>query len=235
LSLSFASGKKQVKLTQRGKAFIEKFVPIIYKENSDILEKRSRILGIREYFYYTGNLSVENRNFLIRTANEYDFTDYKVMSYTYREDLLAATDQLLERVDMIPVRMILAQAIIETAWGKSSAAQATNNYFGLTCRCGGGRLVTSSGTTNYYLKPYDTLEEGIADYMHLLNTKRSYAKFRDLRSECRKNDLPLRDEVLTAGLLKYSELGEVYIAKINHVIRKYLRNDNVLASLDVKP
>jgi len=233
LSLTFAAGNKTVKLTNRGKAFIEKFVPIIYEQNTAVLEKRNRVIGIREYFYYTGNLSVENRKFLIRTAAEYDLENYEITFENYRQDILDATKQLLDRVDIVPIRMILAQAIIETAWGKSSAAQATNNYFGITCRCNSGHLVTSSATTNYYLKPYETLEEGIADYIHLLNTKRSYQKFRDLRNYCRENNLPLRDEVLTAGLLKYSELGEVYIAKINHVIRKYLRNEAIQASINV--
>lgn len=223
-TLALANGK-QGKLTRRGKAFIEKMAPAIYHANMKVLHDRQMISGIKEYFYYTGNLSNENRSFLITTAARYDYTDYVIHTDNYRNDLINALDELLSRVDIVPIRMVLAQAIIETAWGKSDAAQVTNNYFGITYRGSGGRLVTSSATCNYYLKEYDSLEDGIADYIHLLNTKRSYKKFRDLRRYCRINELPLQDEVLTAGLVKYSELGEVYVAKVNHVIQKYLYND----------
>lgn len=232
-TLSYASKGRSVRLTERGKAFVERFVPIIFQQNQSILKERNRILAIREYFYYTGNLSVENREYLKAMAAGYDYTGYYIRYSSYRQDILNAMEELLARVDVVPVRMVLAQAIIETAWGKSNAAQVTNNYFGITYRGSKGRLVTSSATTNYYLKPYNSLDEGIADYIKLLNTKRSYKKFRDIRSYCREHNLPLRSDIASAGLVNYSELRERYVAKINHVIHKYLLKKEILESVNL--
>lgn len=228
-----ASKNKSVKLTDRGKAFVEKFIPAIYHQNNAILKKRKHVKAIRDYYYFTGNLSQKNKEYLIKIANEYDYNDYQINLSNYRNNLILAMDELLSRVDIVPIEMVLAQAIIETAWGKSSAAQATNNYFGITYRGSKGRLVTSSGTTNYYLKSYESLEDGIGDYMHVLNTKRSYKKFREIRSFCRKNEIPLKAEILSAGLIKYSELRERYVAKVNHVIQKYLSKKEIRTTLNV--
>jgi len=222
MSVHQAEAGKGHLLEGRRSDFIKEFTPYVARANYKVSRQRNRLLAIREYFYRTGNINHESGEFLLEMANLYH-VKWKLNPRNFRNSLLSLMNELAIRIDVVPIRLVLAQAIIETGWGRSQAAKVTNNYFGITTRTNSGRFVTASETATYYLKTYNSLEEGIEDYILILNTRRSYEPFRRLRAFYRANNSRLLADRLSAGLLKYSELRHQYVAKLNFVIHKYLR------------
>ena len=87
---------------------------------------------------------------------------------------------------------IIAQAIVESGWGKSSLASKYHNYFGL--KCGGawkGKSVNMATKEEYKVgtltnirdnfRVYDTMEDGVKGYFDFINTRR-YANLKGVRS-----------------------------------------------------
>ena len=87
---------------------------------------------------------------------------------------------------------IIAQAIVESGWGKSSLASKYHNYFGL--KCGGawkGKSVNMATKEEYKVgtltnirdnfRVYDSMEDGVKGYFDFINTRR-YANLKGVRS-----------------------------------------------------
>lgn len=224
-STAFSAELKKTNLTEKNKEFLQMMIPQVKFVNYGILLQRKNIEFNKNYFIKTGILTFDDILTINGIAARYKYDEFKVNEFTSRAQVVEYFDGLLERVDIIPEKMIIAQGIIESGWGRSRSAKECNNYFGLTCRDCGGYVVTSNPNATYYLKKYDSLGECIADYANILNTKSSYLPFRKLRSEMREKNQPLNSQKLSGGLVNYSELGYRYIYKVCFVIHKYLSND----------
>ena len=87
---------------------------------------------------------------------------------------------------------IIAQAILESGWGKSTLASKYHNYFGL--KCGGawkGKSVNMATKEEYKVgtltnirdnfRVYDSMEDGVKGYFDFINTRR-YANLKGVRS-----------------------------------------------------
>ena len=87
---------------------------------------------------------------------------------------------------------IIAQAILESGWGKSTLASKYHNYFGL--KCGGawkGKSVNMTTKEEYKVgtltnirdnfRVYDTMEDGVKGYFDFINTSR-YSNLRGVRN-----------------------------------------------------
>ena len=86
---------------------------------------------------------------------------------------------------------IIAQAILESGWGKSSLASKYHNYFGL--KCGGawkGKSVNMATKEEYKVgtltnirdnfRVYDSMEDGVKGYFDFINYSR-YANLRGVK------------------------------------------------------
>ncbi|MBE2246164.1 MAG: glucosaminidase domain-containing protein [Candidatus Competibacteraceae bacterium] len=211
-------------LSGRRAAFIRSFTPYIASANLKIHQQRTKLFGITEYYNRTGYMTIESRNWIQTIAAEYE-VEWSLENGSFDEIASAVLDELWIRVDVVPLKLVLAQAIIETGWGKSKAAQSTHNYFGITQYGSGGRKVTQSTTRTYFLREYASINEGVEHYLWVLNTRNSYRVFREMRALYRKNEWPLTAQHLSKGLINYSELRMGYVAKLNFLIRKYLRSE----------
>jgi len=218
---------KKVKLSENNKEFLQMMIPQVKYVNHGIYLQRKTIQNNRNYFIKTGILTQGDIETINGIAERYKYDEFEVGEISSKEDVLKYFDGLLERVDLIPEKMIIAQGIIESGWGRSRSARECNNYFGLTCRECGGYVVTSNPNATYYLKKYKDVGECIMDYARILNTKSSYLPFRKIRSKMRANNQPLNSQALSGGLINYSEMGYRYINKVCFVIHKYLSNDLV--------
>lgn len=212
-------------LTEKNKDFLQMMIPQVKYVNHGIYLQRKTIENNKNYFVKTGILTLEDIKTISGIAVRYNYPEFIVADFTTKEEVLEYFDGLLERVDIVPEKMIIAQGIIESGWGRSKSAVECNNYFGLTCRDCGGYVVTSNPNATYFLKKYDTLGDCIQDFANILNTKSSYLPFRKIRSEMRKNGKELNSQELAGGLVNYSERGYKYIYKVTFVIHKYLSND----------
>lgn len=128
---------------------------------------------------------------------------------------------LLERVDVVPTSLVLAQAAIESAWGTSRFARDGYNYFGQWCFTKGCGIVPSnrSDGASHEVRTFDSPKDSVKAYMHNLNSHPTYDMVRTLRREAREADKPIHGCVLAAGLSKYSERGQGYIEEIRQLIR----------------
>lgn len=225
LSASYAAEYKQGMLTEKNKEFLQMMIPQVMYVNHGIYLQRKTIENNKNYFIKTGILTIDDIKTINGIAARYKYDEFVVKDFSTKQEVLAYFDGLLERVDIIPEKMIIAQGIIESGWGRSRSARDCNNYFGLTCRDCGGYVVTSNPNATYYLKKYETLGDCIQDYSTILNTKSSYLPFRKIRAKMRKEGKELNSQELSGGLVNYSEMGYKYIYKVSFVIHKYLPND----------
>ena len=137
-----------------------------------------------------------------------------------REYEETSIDQLLIKVDEIPVSLALAQAVIESGWGTSRFAYEGNALFGqyVWGKTKNG-IVPSERETDakYKIKSFDNLGESVASYMKNLNTNFHYSEFRINRYVLRTNKLSLRGIDLAEYMFNYS-IEDDYIAKIKNII-----------------
>jgi len=214
------------RLTKTGDAFIREFLPEVRKVNYEIRKERQTIRYWRAHLAIKGWLPIQAYQQLLRIAEKYDEPTDTPQTGSLKAQIWWRIQSLAHKVDEIPEEIVLAQAILESGWGKSKAARNTFNFFGLTSRSQTGNpLVTSSGSTFYYLKSYKNMHEGIKDYAITINTHWAYKDFRNMRSEYRRQGKSLDPCQLTQGLLRWSERRERYTAKLRLVIRRYLPVD----------
>lgn len=87
---------------------------------------------------------------------------------------------------------IIAQAILESGWGKSGLASKYHNYFGLKCGSSWkGKSVNMATKEEYKVgtltnirdnfRVYDSMEAGVKGYFEFINTKR-YANLKGVKS-----------------------------------------------------
>ncbi len=121
--------------------------------------------------------------------------------------------QLKKRVRPVPVSLLLAQSALESSWGTSRFAKEGNNLFGIRTWGKKGLVPGERGTGSTFLvAKYDTILDSVNAYIRTLNSHHLYVKFRTLRLESQD------PEVLSEGLLFYSENRKSYVTKVNRII-----------------
>ena len=132
-----------------------------------------------------------------------------------------ARSRLLQRVDIVPPSLVLAQAANESAWGTSRFARLGNNLFGEWTYSPGTGIVPAGrppGET-YEVRKFSSLYESIRSYMNNLNRNGAYHKLREVRAGLRNTEQPVTGIALAKGLTKYSQRGDEYIKEIQAMIR----------------
>ncbi len=224
LSLLSFPGPPDLKENQ--KEFILEFAPKIFQANEEISNTRAKIIQIRSDFVKTGNMSNEEEVYISRLSKDYGLNAFKLDDEKDHDALLTEINALLLRVDIIPPRLIMAQAIIESGWGESYFAKEANNYFGVHCyNKGCGIPPKGAPDAGFEVKRYPDLEAGIADYMDILNSYSAYEDFRKARAEMQKKSEKLDPVVLAGALSRYSQKGEAYIKLIREIIDDFLPGD----------
>ncbi|KGE03047.1 hypothetical protein HRUBRA_02364 [Pseudohaliea rubra DSM 19751] len=125
-------------------------------------------------------------------------------------------------MDVIPPGLALAQAAKESGWGRSRFAVEGNNLFGQWCFDPGCGIVPARRPegSRHEVAAFDSVDEAIRRYMNNLNTHERYAPFRERRAALRARDTVLTGPALVAGLLGYSERGEVYLDELRAMMRQ---------------
>ncbi|WP_221031356.1 glucosaminidase domain-containing protein [Actomonas aquatica] len=210
-------------VNEKKTAFFDFLAPHIEAVNQGILKDRRRLEAIRADAAEGDAPGWIDRRWITHLAERYEFEDIP------EKPTLAFVDQLLRRVDIIPPSLIMAQAANESAWGTSRFARQGNNLFGMRTYEPGTGIVPkrrAAGAT-WEVAAYDTVREGLADYIQTLNTGSTYRQLRNLRRDLRRQDRTISGSVLAGGLTRYSEKGYEYVAIIRSMIRS-----NKLAQYD---
>lgn len=143
------------------------------------------------------------------SRSEADFLEE--LSAKYRSEQL---DVLLNRVNVVPLSLILAQGAMESSWGSSRFALEGNNIFGIWTWSGQGMVPTNrtEGMT-HRVAAYDTLLDSVRSYLLMLNRVAAYRTLREIRRES------MDSLALIHGLRYYSEKRDEYVDDLRGLIR----------------
>jgi Bax protein len=201
---------------ERKGLFLHFMLPYVLEANSRVETQRAHLMILHAKLKAETPLAGADVEWLAKLGAEYGV----------QSDDLA---ELLNRVDIMPPSLALAQSAVESGWGTSRFAQegnapfgqwTTNEYDGLVPRS------REAGKT-HKVRAYKTINDSVASYLRNLNTHRAYRKFREARAAYRSKGLPLDSLTLAKALKSYSETGDHYIKLLKQVIR-----GNNLTSLD---
>ena len=186
--------------------FIKALLPLIIKENNKIKNDRNKIVTI-----INGQFKYIERSEAIWLKNQ--FIRYKVSSHN--------TNDLLLKVDEIPVSIALAQAAIESGWGTSRFVNEGNALFGQWSWHKGSGIVPTDRNSEetYEIKSFDNLSDSVESYMKNLNTNVNYKDFRKSRNEFKQNKSDVDSISLLKFLSKYAQ-NENYPKILEEIIVK---------------
>ncbi|HBH25175.1 MAG TPA: hypothetical protein DDY13_17365 [Cytophagales bacterium] len=124
-------------------------------------------------------------------------------------------EELMIRLHTHPTSMALAQAAIETGWGRSRFCKQANNLFGIwSFNSAEPRMAASQdreGKT-IYVRKYDNIYQSVRDYYVMMGRAPAFSKFRYHR---RRSQNPYE---LIWFLKKYSEKRLEYVVMLRNVI-----------------
>ena len=98
-----------------------KTLPIISYENQNILLERSKLENIRNFLVDNNTLSKADLKFLNKISKKYRIKTADKHKYDLVNDLL-------DRVDVIPNSIVLAQAANESGWGHQDLQENIMHY-----------------------------------------------------------------------------------------------------------
>lgn len=200
----------------RRQFFIRALLPLMLEINERIQAQRKFLLYARDKVASQRGLSADELAQLDKLG-EY----YKVKGRNI--------DELLDRADIIPPSLALAQAITESGWGTSAFAVRGNALFGqITAETWGMTPIApiwdGKGEPPFRIKAFPALSHTFAEYARNLNTMPQYKGMREARANLRRADIRIDGYILAGQLLAYSERGEAYI----QYIRNLMTNDELL-------
>jgi Bax protein len=205
------------------KVFMADFLPEIHRANNNILRHRNSILDLRDTLEKNDSLKASQLNTVHRFMQAYRLKQPAQIQHLSEEKLEETINKLLARVDIIPVKLVMAQAIIESGWGNSGFAREQNNYFGVRCYTEGcGVSPAAIDSAAFFVKSYPSLRAGIDDYLWILNTGHAYKELRRIRLDFREKRKAPDPVALARGLTKYSARGEDYVNTLVKIIRNYI-------------
>jgi Bax protein len=198
---------------QKKKSFFAYLGPHVQAENN-------RLIGLHNWVISKQNQMARQESMSLKDAKKLQDL-YK--KYRVKLDALStqgAMDELLKRLDGLPVSLVLMQGANESAWGTSRFARLGLNFFGKWCYKKGCGVVPNGrpvGKT-YEVEAYLSVADSVRSYYKNINTNAAYSLLRDIRADLRANDLPLDAEALAAGLVAYSQRGDHYVEEITRMI-----------------
>jgi len=183
--------------TSKKKNFVCSILPGTIRMSKQVYKQRLQVQALRSKSLST-SLAADEAEWLSRIKADYGLDDTSSL-----QDLLA-------RVDIVPLPLIIAQAAIESGWGTSRAALQGKNLFGIHGSFKKDQCLEAQENKKVCIKRYNSTVEGVSDYIQFLNTKTSSEFFRKKRAGFRSAQVPLDPLQLAATLNLYSETGTTY-------------------------
>ena len=151
--------------------FLKATLPLVLAANEAIMEERRRLERVAASRAPGRVPNREEAAWLAETAARYGIAS---------GDL----DALLQRVDIVPPSLALAQAAIESGWGTSRFAREEQALFGQRLYAGGSGMVPAglAPGSRFRVQSFPHLAEAVRSYIHNLNTHSAYREFRRARA-----------------------------------------------------
>ena len=188
--------------------FIRLLLTSVVKVNESILAVRNEIERLIEKKGEGSSLTKNESEWLANIAEDY---------YCDATDL----SELIHRVDILPVDLVLAQAIDESGWGTSHFAREGNALYGqhLGAQSKATYLTTPDGKVK--IATYDNLYHSTAGYLHNINTTKTYSQLRGARAAVRAKHGHLSGVELAGALVNYSVRGQHYVKTLRWLMQHY--------------
>jgi len=198
--------------------FVRQMKMLVDKGNDEIRKDREFITtffakAVPDAFR---GLNQQNVGYLINLRNKYGIEN------------LFDRDEYYKRIDVIPTSMAIAQAALESGWGKSRFAREANNLFGHWTYSGIGLVPQNRAPgKTHMIRVFSSLQKSVNGYMLNLNTNIAYEDFRTKRAKARNAGKNYTGMEAATTMVHYSELKGEYIKMIKEMIEQ-----NMLAIYD---
>ena len=189
----------------RKELFIKIALPLIIVENEILNNQNKKIKSLKNKFKY---ISKNDALWLIDKMKKYKVKNKSI-------------DQLIVKVDIIPVSLALSQAAIESGWGTSRFAIEGNALFGqyVWGNDEGGIVPTERKNDEVFsIKIFSSLRESVASYMFNLNSNHHYSEFRNNRFTLKNTNQKISGSYLAEFLKDYS-IEDNYTSKVIGIIK----------------
>ena len=204
----------QYETKKKKSVFIAILLPISLKGNELVLEERRQM----KIAFSTNNIyQIE------RFSKKYKIKNFKKINFSTlnRSELRTIKLELLNKINSIPISLILAQSIIESGWGTSRFAQEGNALFGQwTWKNDDGIKPKGNLDANFSVKSFDSLLDSVNSYILNLNTHPAYKEFRNFRISQYNTGKKITGIEMANFLDKYAEIGFEYVTKVKKMIKK---------------
>ena len=188
---------------EKKETFLQILLPLVVAENEKIKEDRQYLLKILKE-----NESEKKKKWLNKKYKAYKVSDKNI-------------NQLIEKVDIIPTSIALAQAAKESGWGTSRFALEGNAIYGQWTWNGDGiEPLEKTKDQNHKILKFPLLRASVKAYITNLNTHRGYKNFRLKRAELRKQNKKLTGLELIHELENYAQTGKQYTKILAQIIKQ---------------
>jgi Bax protein len=191
-----------IKSTKKKKeTFLKILLPLIVAENEKIESDREYLFKILKQ-----NDKPENKKWINKKYKEYKVTNRNI-------------NELIQKMDVIPISIALAQAAKESGWGTSRFALEGNAIFGQwTWKGDGIEPLEKSSDQNHKILKFPLLRASVKAYITNLNSHNGYKNFRKKRFELREQNKPLIGQELIDELDNYAQTGKEYTKVLRQII-----------------
>lgn len=201
-------------LNSNKKEFVKTVLPIIINENQQIIVTREFLNDLKiklQTFKTINNNEISKLNKIAKKFNIQYSNKHKL-------DLI---EEILANVDIIPNSIALAQAAIESGWGKSRFAKEYNALFGeytYDQNKGVVPLEREHGD-KHLIKSFTSYNNSVSSYFKNINSHNAYKEFRDVRNIMRSKNNFSNISLLLNKLNSYAEDNN-YVSNLHLVIEK---------------
>ena len=204
---------KSVKIKKE--TFIQILLPLIVAENEKIEKDRNHLLKILKE-----NESEKNKSWLNKK-----YKKYKVSGKNKQ--------QLIEKIDIVPTSIAIAQAAKESGWGTSRFVLEGNAVFGQWTWNGVGiEPLDRKKNQKHKILKFPLLRASVKAYINNLNTHRGYKSFRKKRAKLREQNKKLSGLVLIHELKNYAQTGKEYTKILKQIIEQNDLDDFETVTID---
>ncbi len=209
LSMGLPSEYYKIKDTKKMKQyFISYILDITKKENNKILRDRYFIKNI---YPNISRIPKYSRN----------YKRFESITKRYKLSNKSTFKDYLKTIDVIPNSLVIAQAIVESGWGKSRFTKQANNIFGQWTWSGKGLTpINRDAGKKHMIKIFPSIKDSVKGYMINLNLGWGYKEFRTLRVKIRKSRKEPTGIVLSDTLINYSQKREKYVKILKNLIKR---------------
>jgi len=195
---------QNIEVIEKKRIFFRALAPLVLRANEIILEDREVLLALAA----KGDLSGEEMSWVAELGDRYKVAPGDI-------------DELVNRVDMVPTSLVLAQGAEESGWGTSRFAAEGNALFGQWTWGGQGikPMEKRSDLGDYRIAAFDTPLESVISYLQNINSNKAYAALRDRRAEMRAQGQAILGWDLAESLTSYSERGQEYVESLHAIMR----------------